>query len=56
MYFDVERYVDLNCLDLIDAQAITKQKVYDVAQIARKQFKYSKTNKAAENECLILII
>ena len=34
---DVDRYVDLNCLDLIDAKAICKQKVYDVALLAREQ-------------------
>lgn len=35
-FFDVDKYVDLNCLDLIDAQAITKQKIYDVAVLARE--------------------
>ena len=33
---DVDRYVDLNCLDLIDAKATTKQKVYDCAVLARE--------------------
>ena len=33
---DVDRYVDLNCLDLIDAKAICKQKIYDVGLLARE--------------------
>lgn len=39
MYYDIERFIDLNCLDLIDAQAITKQKLLDTAQLASKQLK-----------------
>jgi hypothetical protein len=34
---DVDKYVDLNCLDVIDAKAICKQKIYDVALLARGQ-------------------
>jgi len=30
-FVDVNRYIDLNCLDPDDALAITKQKVFDVA-------------------------
>ena len=33
---DTERYIDLGALDLEDAIAITKQKIYDLAQIALK--------------------
>ena len=33
-YYDVSKYIDLNCLDLVDAQAVTKQKIYDVAMMA----------------------
>ena len=33
---DVDRYIDLNCLDLIDAKAITKQKIYDCAVMIRE--------------------
>ena len=29
--------IDLNCLDLMDAKAITKQKIYDVALVMREQ-------------------
>ena len=36
-YFDVDKYIDLNCLDLIDAQAICKQKIYDVAMLAQER-------------------
>ena len=34
---DVDRYIDLNCLDLIDAKAITKQKIYDCGVMIREQ-------------------
>lgn len=33
----MDRYNDLNCLDLIDAKAITKQKIYDCAVMIREQ-------------------
>ena len=33
---DQDRYIDLNCLTIDDAKAITKQKVYDVATLAGK--------------------
>lgn len=33
---DIDRYIDLNCLDLIDAQAITRQKIFDVASLIRE--------------------
>jgi len=35
-YYDIGRHIDLNCLDLIDAQAITKQKILDTAMMAAK--------------------
>ena len=35
-FFDVDKFVDLNCLDLIDAQAILKQKIYDVAMLLQE--------------------
>ena len=34
-YNDVEQIVDLNCLDIMDAQAITKQKIYDLGKSIR---------------------
>ena len=34
---DPDYYIDLNCLDLPDAKAITKQKIYDVALLARER-------------------
>ena len=34
----MEKHIDLNCLELEDAVAITKQKIYDLAQIAQKEF------------------
>lgn len=55
MYFDIERYIDLNCLDLIDAQAITKQKLLDISQLAVKQLK-SRNKSKVDGECIILII
>lgn len=30
-HFEVEKFIDLSCLDMIDAQAITKQKILDCA-------------------------
>lgn len=33
----MEQIVDLNCLDIMDAQAITKQKVYDLAKSVRER-------------------
>ena len=33
---DVDRYIDLNCLDLIDAKAIANQKIYDCAVLIRE--------------------
>ena len=36
-YNDVEQIVDLNCLDIMDAQAITKQKIYDLAKSIRER-------------------
>ena len=36
-YNDTDKFVDLNCLDLADAKAITKQKIYDVALLARER-------------------
>ena len=34
---DPDKYIDLNCLELSDAKAITKQKIYDVALLKREQ-------------------
>lgn len=33
---DPDKLIDLNCLDLADAKAITKQKIYDVALLKRE--------------------
>lgn len=33
---DVDRLIDLSCLDVMDAKAITKQKIYDVALMAKE--------------------
>ena len=35
---DTEQHIDLNCLEVDDAIAITKQKIYDLATIAQKEF------------------
>lgn len=35
--YDTDKYIDLNCLELSDAKAITKQKIYDVALLKREQ-------------------
>ena len=35
--YDTDKLIDLNCLDLMDAKAITKQKIYDVALLMREQ-------------------
>lgn len=35
---DTERFIDLNCLELEDALAITKQKIYDAAQSKSESF------------------
>ena len=35
---DTEQHIDLNCLEVDDAIAITKQKVFDLASIAQKEF------------------
>ena len=35
---DTEQHVDLNCLEVDDAIAITKQKIFDLATIAQKEF------------------
>ena len=36
---DVDKHIDLNCLEIEDAVAIVKQKIYDLAILAQKQFK-----------------
>jgi hypothetical protein len=36
-YNDLEKYIDLNCLEPDDAIAICKQKIYDIAEIANKE-------------------
>ena len=36
---DVDKHIDLNCLESEDAVAIVKQKIYDLAILAQKQFK-----------------
>lgn len=36
-YNDVEQIVDLDCLDIMDAQAITKQKIYDLGKSIRER-------------------
>jgi hypothetical protein len=35
---DVEQHIDLNCLELDDSIAITKQKIFDLATLAQKEF------------------
>ena len=35
---DQDRFIDLNCLELDDALAITKQKLFDVAQSKAEQY------------------
>mmetsp|Transcript_12197 Transcript_12197/g.20561 ORF Transcript_12197/g.20561 Transcript_12197/m.20561 type:complete len:172 (+) Transcript_12197:184-699(+) len=35
---EVDRYIDLSCLELDEAVAITKQKIYDLAQISQQDF------------------
>lgn len=40
---DVERFIDLSALTLDDCLAITKQKIYDLAQIAEKEFNKDQT-------------
>ena len=32
---DFQQVIDLNCLDISDGEAITKQKIYDLAKIIR---------------------
>ena len=39
-YNDVEKYIDLHCLEADDAIAICKQKIFDIAEIANKANKY----------------
>lgn len=34
-YNDTDKFIDLNCLELSDARAITKQKIYDVAVLLK---------------------
>lgn len=43
---DPDKYIDLNCLDLADAKAITKQKIYDVALLKREQSGLNNTNQS----------
>lgn len=31
-YIDIDDFIDINCLDVLEAQNITKQKVYEVAR------------------------
>ena len=35
-YNEIDKIVDLNCLEIQDAQAITKQKIYDLAKAIRE--------------------
>ena len=35
-YNDTDKFIDLNCLELSDARAITKQKIYDVALLLKE--------------------
>ena len=44
-----EKYIDLNCLEATDAQAITKQQIYDVALIAREQYQAQNSNAGGFN-------
>ena len=37
-YNDVEKFIDLNCIEVEEAIAICKQKLFDVAQQVRKQY------------------
>lgn len=37
-YNDLEKYIDLNCLEIDDAIAISKQKIYDIAEVANQKY------------------
>lgn len=41
---DTEQIIDLNCLDISDGEAITKQKIYDLAKMIREQGPSNKGN------------
>ena len=41
---DTEKVVDLNCLDVMDAQAITKQKIYDLGKLIREMHEQMQIN------------
>lgn len=34
---DTDQIIDLNCLDISDGEAITKQKIYDLAKMIREE-------------------
>jgi len=55
MYFVIDKYIDINCLDLIDAQAITKQKLLDAANGLVKQA-YTHKGRESGADFKILII
>ena len=56
---DNDRVIDLSCQDKLDAQGITKQKVYDVAMMAKKGDRKALAHNASmddERKVYVLII
>ena len=55
-HYDTEKYIDLNCLDIIDSQAIAKQKILDAATELTKQIEKGRSRAPSDIVMSVLAI